>query len=640
MDRADIFASLRSFDHEGLDAAGFEARALELLSGDVSSADELHRRFLDREPLPLDPECSDDDLRVARNGLENIFEFHGEQHPVGDDIDWDHNPGTDHWVHDLNRFAYLDVLLKASAAADDDRYAAKAAELVLDWVRKNPVTRSWFWTPDVKMSDVGNGAWRSYLNIAIHVRRWADRIEPLARFWAPIDLLHVLKSIHDQLGYLEQVIPTMTNNWVIIGANGMLTTALRLPELRDRDRFIAYAWEKMEAEAERQVLPDGVQFELTPGYHHVVARLLCNSMARCRDAGVDPPASIEPVTARMLDYQMQTITPDDRLLAFNNTDPGSAPGIRTLLTAEGRRRGRSDWLYVGTRGAEGAPPEVLSQAFEYGGVYVMRTGWAPDSTYLAFDGGPWGYSHQHDDRLGFWLSAFGRPLLIDPGRYLYDARNPYSRRNYLNTTRAHSTITVDGEDQADRYFRDTWEPKEKLTDNRWLVTDSFQRAAASHSLGYGENGRVRAVHRRSITFWPPDVFLVLDRVTGPGEHRVRSRLQFPPGRIDNLRDLWHTTSPDANVAVLPMMDTPFDTFVEKGEFNPTAGWYSERVNQIEPSPTLNVHAKTDLPLRAGFLIVPFRGEILPSMALVFHGDTVWFSVSRVRREVSFDEALA
>ncbi|MFO7897497.1 MAG: alginate lyase family protein [Planctomycetota bacterium] len=652
MERSEIFATIRSFDHEGLDDAELERKTLGLLAGDFPDADAVHRHFLHRtppieEPDPLGPfdgGLPEEELERAENCLGNTFEFYGERHFVGDDIDWNRNPGNDHWVHDLNRFRYLDELRRATEATGDEKYVRKAAEIVLDWVDKCCVTDSWFWRrPEQTEWDMPNGVWRSYLNIAIHCQRWARHFERLVPFWSPGELLRVLKSIHDQLGYLEQIIPVASNNWIVIGSDGMLGTAARLPELRDRRRFIDYAWDRIAAESERQVLPDGVQFELTQGYHMCVLRLLLNSAAVSRAVGVPVPDGIDAVTAKMLDYTMQICTPDGRAVAFNDSDPGAGTAFRNVLASEGRRRGRDDWLYVGTDGDEGTPPDVLSQAFEHGGVYVMRTGWDRDATFLAFDGGPWGKSHQHDDRLSFQLSALGRPFIVDPGRYLYDANNPWSRRKYLNTTRAHSTVTVDGEDQADRFFGETWQPGPKLTDNTWTVTDELQRVAGSHKLGYGEDGRIRVEHRRSITFWPDvhvaGVLLVLDRLTGDGEHDVHSRLQFFPGDVVETAGTWHTTWDDGNLAVLPLMDAEFDAAVEKGLFEPTRGWYSEQVHEIESSPTLVVHARAPLPLRGAFLLVPYRGPDVPELQLAFDGDAVRLHAGDVSRTVAFAEAL-
>jgi hypothetical protein len=651
MTRHEIFDQLRSFDHQGLDAAAFERAALALLDPaviDVADAAALHEHFLRRdppvdEPTPLNPlTLPDDFMRKADQVLDNVFEFYGERHALGSDIDWTKNPGNDHWIHDLSRFHDLAALVEASRQTGDDRYVRKAAALTLDWVVKNDVCESWFWRGEDAWKGPP-GPWRSYLNIAIHCQRWAAHWGAMVPFWTPHEMLLVLKAIHDQLAYLERIIPTMANNWMVIGSDGMLGTAVRLPELRDAGRFIGYAWKTLAAEAERQILPDGVQFELTQCYHHCVLRLLLNSANLSRGAGISVPGGVDATINAMIDYLMQNVTPDGLAVAFNDSDPGAGSGFRGLLAREGRRRDRADWLYVGTQGDGGTPPAVRSQAFEHGGVYVMRTGWGRDATFLAFDGGPWGRSHQHDDRLGFWLAALGRSFLIDPGRYLYDANNPFSRQNYLNTTRAHSTITIDGEGQADRHFPDTHCPGPKLTENTWLVTDAFQRVAGSHKLGYGENGRIAVEHRRSVTFWPDlgaaGAFVVLDRLTGDGEHDVRSRLQFRPGDVVQDGAVWHTAFGDADLAALPFVEGGHDAHVEKGQLDPTSGWYSERVNEIEPSPTLLVHARAKLPVRAGFLLVPYAGGERPELDLTVEGDTVRCSVGDAAREFRFEEAM-
>jgi hypothetical protein len=45
--------------------------------------------------------------------LAHRFTFYGETHDVGADIDWERNPGTAHWSHDLHRFSYMIVLERA-----------------------------------------------------------------------------------------------------------------------------------------------------------------------------------------------------------------------------------------------------------------------------------------------------------------------------------------------------------------------------------------------------------------------------------------------------------------------------------------------------------------------------------------------
>jgi hypothetical protein len=579
-------------------------------------------------------------MEIAGNTLKNKFSFYDEQHDMGANIDWEANPGTDHWGNDLNRFSYLPVLVAATHESGDDVYSRKAAELVYDWVSKADVCDSWFWYDDNRpRKEYSPYVWSSYLNIAIHLNQWATCFDHLIRFWTPVQLIDILKSIHDQLVYLELVIPTMSNNWIVIGTNGVINTAARLPELRDSRRLIDYALELTAAEANSQVLPDGVQFELTQHYHVGVTNWLCSIMNVCRQISVPVPDQIDSATEKMTDYAMHMTTPDGKLVAFNDSDPEAVTGLQRLLLTEGRRRKRDDWIYVATEGDEGRPPDVLSKSFEYGGVYTMRTGWDRDDILLVFDGGPWGKSHQHDDRLSFWLSAYGRSLIVDPGRYMYDWNNPFSGDRYLKTSRAHNTITVDGQGQADRFFKDTWIPKERVSGNTVTRTDAFQRVAGAHELGYGEDGNIKAVHRRSITYFDAGVFLVLDSVTGEGEHLVESRLHLYPGELLEDDGIWHTNYDDANMAIFPLMDKPFTVKTECGQMDPVSGWYSPKVNHIEPAPTMTVSAQTPLPLRGAFLIAPYRGSKIPTLSLSLSNSAASVLCGDSTFTVDFDEAM-
>jgi hypothetical protein len=63
----------------------------------------------------------------------------------------------------------------------------------------------------------------SYLNNAIHCEAWCQCLKTLlARDQVtPIELLRALKSLHDQLAYLEIVTNGHAGNWPTIGCCGM-----------------------------------------------------------------------------------------------------------------------------------------------------------------------------------------------------------------------------------------------------------------------------------------------------------------------------------------------------------------------------------------------------------------------------------
>lgn len=89
---------------------------------------------------------------------------------------------------------------------------------------------------------------------------------------------------------------------------------------------------------------------------------------------------------------------------------------------------------LGDRGKAFAMPDS--------GNYILRSDNTGGATQITFDNGPKGGSHGHMDLLNFELWSGGRPLIVDPGPYLY---NNSADRNYVISTKAHNTVNVDGQ---------------------------------------------------------------------------------------------------------------------------------------------------------------------------------------------------
>jgi hypothetical protein len=75
----------------------------------------------------------------------------------------------------------------------------------------------------------------------------------------------------------------------------------------------------------------------------------------------------------------------------------------------------------------------------------MRSGWERDAIFLGFEAGPFGYGHQHEDKLGVVIFAYGKDLLVEGGSYAYDASK---WRRYVLSSAAHNVILVDGQGQV------------------------------------------------------------------------------------------------------------------------------------------------------------------------------------------------
>jgi hypothetical protein len=619
-DRASVYRALGSFDHTGMDDDTFARQALGLLdnrvteiartreiieTGDVGRAlGSLANHFATR----TQPQCRVyEDRRISTGAeavLDHTFTFYGETHSLGSDIDWEHNPGTDHWGHDLNRFTYLSNLVESYESTGDRRFGRKAIELILDWIAKTDVC-------DAFIPKKSPYVWGSYLNINGHLVEWASALAKLlpAGLVAPRELIRILKSVHDQLAYLEIVIPTHTNNWIIFGARGMLITALFFPELASSDRFIGYAWDRFAEEIDRQILPDGVQFELTQHYHYGVARSYATAnYLTMRSGRAVPERPLRAVDA-MCRYLEQTVTPDGLHLSFNDSDADCGHEVLAFLAAPETAEARGG--NPGRIGASGDLSRLEPEYFPYGGVAFLRD----RDHYLAFDGGPFGASHQHEDSLSFWLSAFGRTLIVDPGRYLYDRTTPF--RPYLLSTAAHNTITVDGLGQRSREHRESWVARTPL-ENLFETTETRVSAGASYIYGYGYGEAVPVVHRRSVIFERGRFYLLFDLLEGEGEHDFTLRFQFMPGgaeRCDSPGPTVRTTGDDVNVVVIPECAVPLEPSIHVGETDPIAGWYSIGYHRLAPAPQAIFRGRAAFPIEVATLLYPFRGTQTPDVGI-------------------------
>ncbi|MEW6751333.1 MAG: alginate lyase family protein [Candidatus Latescibacterota bacterium] len=470
-------------------------------------------------------------------------------------------------------------------------------------------------------------------------RRDAEAAEAALRAWGtaallragqvePVELLRILKSLHEQLAYLEIVTAGHAGNWPTIGCRGMLDTLAALPLLAEETRFAEHALSTLDQQVAEQVLPDGVQDELTPHYHACVVDNIASAAESAGRLGLRLEARTLETLRRMVHYQQQTVVPDGSAqVAFNDSDPQAVPQVEERLRA------------VGLADAIEPPGALGPERFPYAGVSLLRQRASDGDLYLAFDGGPYGRSHQHEDCLGFWLFAHGRSLLVDPGRHLYDW-SAASYLQYLRSSRAHSTVLVDGQGQHSQGRPETWIPRAP-TPGSFAATDSEVRAAAAYDLGYGPDNRIAVTHRREIvlvaagyeaisggqrpaaasphcagsaaTYW-----VLFDRLEGQGTHQVESRFQFAPGLLQLTGTRACTAFADANL-LLEASGVWDELHVECGQEEPRGGWYSPAYGRLEPAPALSLSVRAELPLGYAVLLLPYRGPVAPAVRFAFDG---------------------
>jgi hypothetical protein len=314
-----------------------------------------------------------------------------------------------------------------------------------------------------------------------------------------------------------------------------------------------------------------------------------------------------------------------RLLTLHRREPNDVRGLFSTAAAmfgrpeyawaAGGLAPETHWL-LGPAGGTAfsaiapAPPESSShRLFGAGGYVVMRSGWEPRDHQVIFDVGPLGppsaAGHAHADLLSVQCAMFGEPCVVDPGTFRY-AADP-SWRNMFRGTAAHSTVTVDSVGQAMPAGPFAWQATPRARLRRFDSDDSLAYADAEH----GAYSRLPdpVVHRRRVLFLKPRHLVIVDDLEGKTEHRIDTRFQFAPLRVEQ-RDDWvrATGARGDGLLIRSFSDVELTTRIAEGSEDPAQGWVSPDYGQRRPAPVMIVTAEARLPLRIITLLIPIAGE--------------------------------
>jgi hypothetical protein len=208
-------------------------------------------------------------------------------------------------------------------------------------------------------------------------------------------------------------------------------------------------------------------------------------------------------------------------------------------------------------------------------------------------------NHKHNDQLGFEYFADGRPVVVDPGSYVYTS-DP-AARNLFRSTAYHSTLMVDGVEQNE-------------INPEWLFR-TFEKANAEH-LSFNVNDRhviyrgrhtgytrlpEPVTHERQFTFDPVTGELTIDdTLSGSGRHRLAWHFHFAPDVTARLERGRATLSTSAGNVTLT-----WPTWLEA---ELAEAWYSRSYGARVPCQALNVTVETTVGADTRFRFTFVPGE--------------------------------
>jgi hypothetical protein len=511
------------------------------------------------------------------------------------------NPSDIKVPWEISRFHQVWWLGKAYWLTGREQYAEKFRSLVDEWIEANPPALGANWVVAMEAAIRATNLVAGYYFFC--QSRSCDEA-----FW-----LRLFKSLYVHGSYIKHHLEYArhSGNHFLSDIVGMITLGTFFMDTPFGAKWLTWARGAVEREMQRQVHPDGVDYECSTSYHRLVLELF--GMAAMLSSVNQRPLSDGFMRRLELMYAfvLQYTRPDGTAPPWGDADDGRLFRFRMDEELNDHRHalstgavlfGRADFAkaagslqeetlwYFGGEGFERfrmlrTESTLESEAFPAGGVYIMRGARA----HVFIDAGELGQhgrgGHGHNDTLSFTYWHDGHDVLVDSGTYSYTFDTVM--RNELRSVRSHNTVCVDGKEIAE--FDGLWQVKEDRTKPRVIIWNSSSTEDVLEAEHFGYDQLPQPVtHRRRVSLHKPTGILrVRDVCSGVGMHHVESFLHFAPKVIIQIE------SPGKAVAIVGNMRYILTTTA--GVFSVQETVYSRSYGVREQKPTLLLTLETNLP---------------------------------------------
>ena len=418
--------------------------------------------------------------------------------------------------------------------------------------------------------------WRG-LEVAARAKVWSRIFYGMinSEYLSPATQLLILSSLPDHAHYNRNF--HGGNNWLTMEISALATVATNFQEYKESGEWLAYSMETMTESMKGQVYADGVQTELTSHYHNVSLANFELFKDICDNANQELPDFFNQTIEDMYSYIAHVVRPDGFRILNNDGDLGSD---RDRILKGVQIYGQPEWEYIITNGKAGTEPtDGPSYFFPWAGQLISRSGYDTDAHWSFFDIGPWGSGHQHNDKLHISISAFGRHLLVDAGRFAYTGEVARKYRSYARGSAGHNLVLIDSKGQKGGPTH----AKEPLGNNYFKIAEDFDYASNSFDSFIDVDGQAK--HIRSVFYVRGEFWVVVDRIITDKPRKIDVLWHWHPECVvEKDNSIVKTSNKKGNLAVIPVSKQKFDiSFIEGQEEPEIQGWYSQEYNMFEPN---------------------------------------------------------
>ncbi len=336
----------------------------------------------------------------------NQFRFLNAPHKVEHSRDWNNASWSHLWIYNLH---YFDFLRSNLSEQTGNHWIDR-------WVKENPPGTSSGWDPYTSALRIVNWI---YWDLA------GNSLSSAA-----------IESLASQMRFLRKNLEThIQANHLLVDFKGIYFASTYFNS-SEANRLRALAAAGLIEEIDKQFLPDGGHFELSPMYHGITTEDLIDVLSiqiaypEVLECEVDAKLNsiLRQRLPKMLRWLSEMRHPDGDYVLFNDAARGIAPTPKSIIEFAQRC---------------GVSPEAERETIAHnphsGHVRILS-----EDLALFLDVGEVGASYQpghaHADSLGFECSLFGSRFIVDSGTQEYASGEI---RNFQRSTAAHNTVEVD-----------------------------------------------------------------------------------------------------------------------------------------------------------------------------------------------------
>jgi len=522
----------------------------------------------------------------------------------GKDINWQYRPVQDQLLSTfLHRTTFWESLASVYLATGDEKYAREWILQVQDYIKKNrqgahPDDQQFAWKAFVVSFRLNN--WASFFNQFINSPHFTRQF-----------LMEFLQFYNEQANYVMAHY-TDIGNHRLYEAEHLLLAGTSFPEMVNAGDWRRSGIDVLNAEIVKQVYPDGMQFELSPGYHIGTIGTFLRALKMVKDAGLQKefPERYSNWVEKMVLAVPKFTFPDYSFPLYGNSFLTTKATMLNNYQAWSQAFPENKEIqYFATDRKSGEAPQYLSGALKNAGFYAFRNGWNEQSTVMQIKAGPPAEFHSHPDNGNFVLWVKGRDFTPDAGSFVYAnvGNNENAKRDWYRSTKAHQTLTLNDQNITNDAKLKKWETTR-------LPLTGKKQAGTLEILSYTNPSYKKLDHQRSFLFVDQSFFIIIDKASGEATGKLGIHFNFKEDVnpvLDKQNNLAYTTYDDGNNLLIQNLNP------DRVNMREEASFVSYEYQKETPRPAFVFEKmKTDTSAQTFVTVVyPYNGSKPPEILI-------------------------